>query len=331
MTLHNLPEWRALASIAGGVIGSTDPDTLRGILAQWTCEQRGTWPPTRNNPGNNAKGWADGVGIPYTVEHPNPQPSNPIVTYATPALGARAYGLGLAHFGRYSAAIAAARAGNGAGFLRAVTSAGYGTSYTCSIGAYRALGGTNTSYAPPGDTNKRPAGGAPSGGGSSSSGAYGTIVSLPARTVAACSSPVVIQPGPFDGITGIYPIPPDKVGKPCVQCAPGYNLAVINPNIALPFVWVPADQLAPGVANGCAKAGLKPGDRAGLSPDPSVLTGQLGAAIAAAIGGIPDALGNVFRSTALLVAILALALVGLWLLVGDRVPVQTVVKAAALA
>jgi len=115
------------------------------VVSQWQCELGADdYPPRRNNPGNVAKGWADGVGIPYTVETPNPQPGNPIVTFGSPTDGARAYGRGIALFDRYAATLAHARVGDGAGFLQAITAAGYGTSYSCAIGVYRGLVGTPT-------------------------------------------------------------------------------------------------------------------------------------------------------------------------------------------
>lgn len=340
MTLKPASSWHALAVVAGNVLGASGEDAIRGILAQWTCEQRGTWPPTRNNPGNVAKGFADAVGFPYTIQQPNPQPSNPIVTYSSPELGARAYASGLARFSRYSSALAAARANNGAAFVRYVTKAGYGTSYTCAIGVYRQLGGTNqppASNSGPGSTGSTGAGSGSSSSGNGAPGGSvptGTIVSIPGATLAgACASYDVIHPNPLDAFLGMYAIPPDKVGKPCVKCEDGYQLAVIKPNFPLPWEWVMPDQLPPGVPNGCARLGLKPGDTAGLSPDPTQAIAQIGGAIGQvgnAIAGVPAAIGEVLRNVALLVVILVVILVGLWLVAGDKVPVSTAVKAAAL-
>jgi len=153
------PNYRSLASTALAAMGVPSSGSMvAAVVSQWQCELGAdAWPPRRNNPGNVAKGWADGVGIPYTVEFPNPQPGNPIVTFGSPTDGARAYGIGIRSFSRYSSALAYARGGDGARFLKAITSAGYGTSYTCSLAIFTSLHGsaitpgatTTGSLAPP--------------------------------------------------------------------------------------------------------------------------------------------------------------------------------------
>lgn len=146
MTLSTDPQYRRLAAATAAALGATSPDITRAILAQWQCELGNRpYPPARNNPGNLARGFAKDTGIPYTVAlGSNPQPSNPIVTFATPELGAAAYAAGIRSFSRYRATLAAARAGNGAAFLKAITSAGWGTGYGCAIGVYNQIGGTGT-------------------------------------------------------------------------------------------------------------------------------------------------------------------------------------------
>lgn len=139
MSISTDARWARLAAAAASSMGASSPAITRAILAQWQCEHRNTWPPARNNPGNLARGFAAGVGIPYTVTFPNnPQPSNPIVTYATPEAGAAAYARGIATFARYRDTLAAARRGDGAAYLRAITTAGYGTRYACAISVYNA-------------------------------------------------------------------------------------------------------------------------------------------------------------------------------------------------
>jgi hypothetical protein len=126
--------WTSLARIAGDIIvgGSASNSLVVGILAQWFCEVGRGWPPTRNNPGNLAEGWASAFPqYPYAIRFPNPQPGNPIVSYFSAVDGAKAYATGLRTFSRYSTAVSYARAGNGLAFSLAVCDAGYGTSRSC--------------------------------------------------------------------------------------------------------------------------------------------------------------------------------------------------------
>jgi hypothetical protein len=88
-----------------------------------------------------ARGFVRSLGLPYTVETPNPQPGNPIVTFSSAALGAQAYAAGIRSFSRYAATRAAAARGDGLGYLKAITAAGWGTSYSCASSAYRSAGG----------------------------------------------------------------------------------------------------------------------------------------------------------------------------------------------
>ncbi len=138
MSLWNDPKYRALAAVAAGIMGSKDGDIIAAILAQWTCEKGNAdaYPPSRNNPGNLARGAASGLGYPFHVDYPNPQPGNPIVTFATPGDGARAYGK-LIHVGsRYAGVRAAVAAGNGHAYIVAMGKSGYGTSTGCMLSAY---------------------------------------------------------------------------------------------------------------------------------------------------------------------------------------------------
>jgi hypothetical protein len=140
MAVATDPRYQPLAAIAAGAIGASgSSDVVRAILAQWQCEQAANaWPPARNNPGNvtNAAlasvGWIvhDGSGVPKKAQ------------FATPEQGAQAYAYLLVQAHRYETAIARARAGDGGGFLRAVTDAGYGTRYSCAYAVYLGEGGT---------------------------------------------------------------------------------------------------------------------------------------------------------------------------------------------
>ncbi len=146
MSLRNDPRWVALAKAAAKVMGSSDPDIIAAILAQWTCEHgNDPYPPVRNNPGNLARGAAQGLGYPFSVQYPNPQPGNPIVTFDTPMHGAQAYGKLIATGSRYAAVRVAVAAGNGHAYVIAMGQSGYGTSIICMVNAY-------VPTAPPTDT-----------------------------------------------------------------------------------------------------------------------------------------------------------------------------------
>lgn len=127
------------------VAGTAAASVVRGVLAQWIAENGWTWPPPRRNPGNLARGWAAVFSYPYSIQTPNPQPGNPIVTFATVAGGASCYADGLRTFARYADALSKARAGDGLGFALAVCAAGYGTNATTTRNVYAALGGEPSS------------------------------------------------------------------------------------------------------------------------------------------------------------------------------------------
>lgn len=136
------PRYISDAYAAAALIGAAGKrDVVRGILAQWTCEKGNAdaYPPVRNNPGNLSRDALAGVaGIPpfHVDSGTNPQPGNPIVTFATGRDGARAYGLYLAARSRYAAALVAARRGDGLTFALLVCAAGYGTGSACTRSAY---------------------------------------------------------------------------------------------------------------------------------------------------------------------------------------------------
>ena len=143
MSVLTDPSYGALARTAAAALGAGSPDIARAILAQWQCElgAGAPYPPPRNNPGNIARGLARDLGIPFTVAPgPNPQPGNPIVTYPTAAIGAQAYAAAIARMSRYRSALAAARAGDGLAFVRAIGSSGWGTGTSCMLGVYRGPG-----------------------------------------------------------------------------------------------------------------------------------------------------------------------------------------------
>lgn len=128
MTNVGTTGWALAQRAADKIVGrAAHPSVARGVLAQWIAEQGYVSAWTRHNPGNVAERWTHALGFPYTVHTPNPQPGNPIVTFATDAIGADCYARGLVVFDRYSSAVAAARAGDGLLFAVRVCQAGFGT------------------------------------------------------------------------------------------------------------------------------------------------------------------------------------------------------------
>jgi hypothetical protein len=132
------PAYRTLAEYSAAIMGTGDGDIVAAILAQWTCEKGNAdaYPPSRNNPGNLTRGAASGLGIPFTVTYPNPQPGNPVVTYATPRNGAHAYAKLIMTGSRYGGVRAAVRLGNGRAYIVAMGDSGYGTSTACMLSTY---------------------------------------------------------------------------------------------------------------------------------------------------------------------------------------------------
>lgn len=293
MSLSSNPSYQALAALAASALGNPAPAIVKAILAQWQCELGNVaYPPTRNNPGNIARGFAEGVGIPFTVHFPNPQPGNPIVTYATPADGARAYAGGIRKFKRYAVARAAVARGDGRGFILGLTAAGWGTNAACALRVY----GGNT-----GPVSTTPA---PDPGPSSSSGdAGGVVLSIAnARPAGTCSSVTILTPG-LSGI-GLYPIPRDSIGQACVECAPGYVPAIVSVGPVQTLQGFASPQDVPGQANACVKAGTKVGDR----PDSSSVLPDAFAGLANALLG---AFTPLLINGAVLVVVLMLAYSGL--------------------
>jgi hypothetical protein len=275
------PRYRPLASTAIAAMGAQASSSMvAAIVSQWQCEQpTNAWPPRRNNPGNVARGWAAAVGIPYTVEFPNPQPSNPIVTYASAADGARAYGIGIRSFSRYSSALAYARGGDGARYLRALlVGTGYGTSYTCAASVFARLGGQ---------------------------AAGGDVV------LASSSAPSwindnshVIQPGDVGPLVDYMVSLNDPNQAPTIRF---YAEHVIRGSGSIGGASSPGFiGKTLGELKAFAPALFKPGGAAPL--------GQPGVAdIGAAIAGIPAAIGDVLARLSQFAVIAAILLMGLWL------------------
>jgi hypothetical protein len=129
------PRYAALASRAAAELGG-GADLARAILAQFACEKANGWPPQDNNPGHvhvaamasiGVTGLASGLGD-----------SGACARFATPEAGTDAMVALLTRASRYAAAVTAARHNDGGGYLRGVTSAGWGTGYSCAAGYYGA-------------------------------------------------------------------------------------------------------------------------------------------------------------------------------------------------
>ncbi len=323
MALQSIGNWAALARSAASRLGTSSPAIVTAILAQWQCEQKGTWPPTRNNPGNVARGWASALSYPYTVEQPNPQPSNPIVTYPSASIGAQAYADGLRLFSRYSGVRTAVARGDGIGFLRAISAAGYGTGLACMLASYPQLlaskaAGASASGAQAGGSAKPPAP-APSGA---------TVIKVIAgQPAAACTQIKILVPGTSIETKAI-PIPEGDLGNPCVACPSGWSKAIVDPGPlrSLPLLggdWVPLDRLEaaekagllpPNTANACVAPGVKAGD----SFDLGQAGDAVGNAVASAIGNLPAEIGNVLAHLGELAFIAVVLLIGLYLVARDE-------------
>lgn len=140
MTTMPQSAWDLAGRAADRIVGGrAHPSVAQAVLAQWIAEHGVQWPFSRNNPGNLARGWARSFPFPFTISTPNPQPGNPIVTFASLAAGADCYAQGLVAFPRYNAAVAAARAGDGLLFAVRVCQAGFGTRESTVRSVYAAL------------------------------------------------------------------------------------------------------------------------------------------------------------------------------------------------
>jgi len=141
MALGNPQAYRALAVDAAARLGSTAPSMVAAVLAHWTCEQPGgTWPPVHNNPGfvTAPAMRSHGLTTGWTVAT-RPPGVGLLCVFPTPQAGAIAYARFLLTGKRYATAVARARAGDGHGFLEAVTRAGYGSQTACVLSAYARL------------------------------------------------------------------------------------------------------------------------------------------------------------------------------------------------
>jgi len=296
------PRYRALATSAASILGSSNPSIIAAILAQWTCEQPSgpPWPPVHNNPGFVTIGALRSNGIALGVYATRKPGIHFLASFRSPSEGATAYAELLRRGKRWAPARAEIARGRGDRFLNAVTSAGYGTRYTCAIAAYKRLGGSvaGGGSLPPGETT------------TGTSSQTGTVLALVAATVAACTQVTMVTPKMAE--TKAFPIPRSLIGRPCVDCAPGYTPAIVATN---PLSWIsgwtnPAD--VPGYANACVVAGTKVGDSPFLEGLPGVAGEVVDETVGAAVRALGDALGEAAFTVIVLGGIVALLLLGIW-------------------
>jgi hypothetical protein len=128
--------WADAGTAADTIVSGVASDNVkRAVLGQWIAEGAGwdRYPAPRNNPGNNSQDWARATGYPFVVEPNAPNGDNPIVTYPDQATGVAAYAKGFLVIRnsdgtlKYAKALAAARRGDGRGFVQAALAQGYGT------------------------------------------------------------------------------------------------------------------------------------------------------------------------------------------------------------
>jgi hypothetical protein len=319
--------YAALARTAAAALGASSPEIARAILSQWQCEGQSHWPPVRNNPGNIARGLATSLGLAFTVTTPNPQPGNPIVSYASPSIGATAYAKAIATQSRYGTVLRAARAGDGLAFVRAMGSSGWGTGSSCMLGVYRGKGavggGPNLptgSGSSGGGSTPPPPSSSPTGGSGSSGGIIQAV--YPVKLASSCTQVTILSPGWGNALSnlGAFPIPSDEVGKPCVQCADGWEPAVVTKADGYDWLngWTDPATLPAGTPNACVKAGMKDGQMIGPLGVPGTVAdaartmldlsnlgpmivnlGVLGIAAYLVLSGVRDVLGDAPQQAAI--------------------------------
>jgi len=289
VALGNLSAYTTLARRAASRLGTSSNNIVRAILAQWTCEQPGAWPPVHNNPGFVTVGALSSVGISAAYATSSPG-AGFLAQFGSPEAGADAYAGLLSRGARYAAVRTAARVGDGEGFLRAVTSAGYGTRLSCCLSAYKALGG------------------AVSGTGSTPD-ASPVSEKVPIRTLPF--RPIFLQMVNA-GVTAATVVTAALVGQ--------YVLFEIETLGAGTPLGGTADAWETALT---AAASKYIGQKVGALPDtiqvalPDVPPGALDNPASIA-GTIISGLGDALRNTAILVGLIVLAILGLYLLVTSR-------------
>lgn len=282
------------------------------VLAWWACENGWRWPPNaRNNPGNIRPGLESSRSIGVDARN--------FLVFATPQAGVDAFVdlivRGAPYAGVRSAiagvlaggsptlianAVGASPWGTNGGCMRSAlptassASAGSGTGWTA--GANGAAGSAGTVAAPA----------------AQAAGSIGTVVRVlapPASLASACTQIKIVKPS-YDVAQNAIPVPRAWIGDPCLQCGDGWSPGWVDPSPGQElFGWTPLRDLRPGQWNACIRPGTKPGDTAG--PD---LPKRAGEAAGDLVNELITALGPLLMSVVWLTMLLALVLVGLYLL-----------------
>ncbi len=293
MAVGTDPRYRSLAALAAAEIGApASDDVLRAITAQWQCEQPAdAWPPVHDNPGYVTAGAMHSVGEPASSATSQPGVGF-LAQYASPEDGARAYGRLIGRASRYQAAQTALQAGDGATFLHAVTTAGYGTRYSCAITAYRSNGGAVAA--------------APGG-----SGSGGIVLAVfGARLAGTCATVTILEPAnPTE--SKIIPIPRASIMDPCTVCPTGWAEAVVTVG-PIQFLqgFVPPSDLPPNTRNACVAGDVKVGDHPGVDQAAGAAGDALTGAASAILAGLVGALSPLL----FLGLFLAMILLGLFVI-----------------
>lgn len=299
MTVSTDPRYRTLAALAMQELGVGGNQIQLAIVSQWQCEQpANAWPPVHNNPGYVTVGAMRSVGEPATPATSSPGPGF-LAQYATPEDGARAYGRLIARGARYAATRAQAQANHGLGYLNQITTAKYGTRYSCCRPVFLKLigapGAGVTGVATPPPAAKPPTG-----------IVLAVYDVVPAAT---CTQVTILVPGNSTE-TRIIPVPRESIADPCTVCPTGWNKAVVTvgPIQALQG-FVPPEQLPPGTGNACVAGDVKVGDNPGFD--------QGAGAIGATFAGLGAAIFEGLAPLAWLVGFLVLILLGLYIALKD--------------
>lgn len=333
--VFNDPRYQALAArVAGGLGGGAS--TARGVLSQFACEKADGWPPQDNNPGNIHVNAAASYGI-TGLRHGRGD-GGAVAELDSPEQGADLmvrFLIAGGQSGRYRKALAAARANDGAGYIKEVTAAGWGTGYSCVASYYNSSrsSGSGSAVSTPPSTAPSTASTSPgsvSGGLRSLALFMGLATDLWGAQLYHAVEQKIIGSGTKYVASGssedaqlllAFVIAKGHIsaaavaGLPDPDAVPGLGLiaGLIRPNAGQILVPITLDGHADMVAIGADVAGSG-GLYGGLPTDVGDVvegaTGFAGDAIAAAIAGIGPMLAGLLVNGAVLVLILFLVFNG---------------------
>lgn len=327
------PRYQALAARVAGALGG-GASTTRAILAQWACEKSDGWPPAWNNPGNVHTAAMASVGV-TGLAHGSGD-GGAVAAFNSPEEGADAMVTLLTRAQRYRSAVASARANDGAGYLRGVTSAGWGTGYSCTIGYFNSSRQTGSGPVTPSSGSS----GAPSPASSPSTTPLGTkslavflgiapglwgaqLYHASADKIIGSGTRYVASGSPSDAtsllayIATVAAVDPLAIaGLPEPAAIPGLGF------VAGLFARTAGSVQIPVTADGHADMGTIIGSgnadpSLGLSPEAiakaaaDAVSGPIGAAgqaVADALGAIAPAVGGIVGGLAVNLAVLAVVL-----------------------